>query len=117
MYTCKESVQPNKRRNARQRHCRRTALTDGKKSLCKKRLRSPIPITVSRGERQGCCWECRRFLNAVNFNKSIFSGAFALRVRSNTCKDGRFSDTINRVDYAGVKPAKEIQFRYSRTRQ
>ena len=50
MYTQKRSVYLHKkRRNARQRNCRRAAQTDGKQTFCEKSLCSPIPITVCRG--------------------------------------------------------------------
>ena len=48
----------------RQRQCRRAALTDGKQNF-EEILRSPILITVSRGERQGCCRECSRFFTVT----------------------------------------------------
>ncbi|MFC2478756.1 MAG: hypothetical protein ACFNQG_06985, partial [Treponema socranskii subsp. buccale] len=36
-------------------------------------LRSPIPITVSRGERQGCCRESSRFLHCtLSFKRYSF---------------------------------------------
>ena len=36
--------------------------------LFNKSLRSPIPITVCRGELQGCCRECSRFFTLLSIS-------------------------------------------------
>ena len=60
----------------------------------KKSSRSPIPITVSRGERQGCCRECSRFFTVtIIFLENIDFHAEALRTIVLAIKNAAFENT------------------------
>ena len=86
----KEAKYTIKRWNARQRQCRRATLTDGKQNF-EEILRSPILITVSRGERQGCCRECSRFFTVTHiFLRNIDFHAEALHCLNRPFEKKRF---------------------------